>query len=56
MKIKCLFGFHIYHYLDLANESFERRSCLNCNKKQIGEYDMSFGKIVWRKQNKGEEL
>ena len=35
MKIKCLFGFHIWHYLDLANEPFKRRNCLNCGKKQI---------------------
>lgn len=48
MNLKCLFGFHDWHYWEKLEESFKRRNCVRCGKKQIGEYDMLYGETIWK--------
>ena len=51
MNIKCLFGLHDWSYWEKLEEPFKRRFCRKCGKKEIGEYDMSYGETNWRKDD-----
>lgn len=45
MKIKCLFGFHMWYFWTKKDNKY--RICPKCRKSQMASYDMLYGETIW---------